>query len=84
MCSIDALTLAPYLVPAFAGAFLVSTTLMCFMRRTYEQTLSKVARRVAVLESSAQQQQQQQQSSYYPPVAYPVMGTAPPPLLSII
>jgi hypothetical protein len=81
MCSIDALTLAPYLVPAFAGAFLVSTTLMCFMRRTYEQTLSKVARRVAVLESSAQQQQQ---SSYYPPVAYPVMGTAPPPLLSII
>jgi hypothetical protein len=78
MCSIDALTLAPYLVPAFAGAFLVSTTLMCFMRRTYEQTLSKVARRVAVLESS---QQQQVHSAYYPPpVAYPVMGSAPPPL----
>jgi hypothetical protein len=74
MCSIDALTLAPYLVPAFAGAFLVSTTLMCFMRRTYEQTLSKVVRRVAVLE-------QQAQPAYYPPpVAYPVMGTAPPPL----
>jgi len=76
MCSIDALTLAPYLVPAFAGAFLVSTTLMCFMRRSYEQTVAKVAGRVAVLES----QQQQQQSSYYPPVAYPVRGSAPPPL----
>lgn len=84
MCSIDALTLAPYLVPAFAGAFLVSSTLMCFMRRAYEQTLAKVARRVAALESSQQQQQQQPQHSYYPPVAYPVTGTAPPPLLSLI
>ena len=79
MCSIDALTLAPYLVPAFAGAFLVSTTLMCFMRRTYEQTLAKVARRVTVLEST----QQQQQPYYPPPIAYPV-ATAPPPLLSLI
>jgi hypothetical protein len=78
MCSIDALTLAPYLVPAFAGAFLVSTTLMCFMRHSYEQTLAKVVRRVAVLE------QQQPQPAYYPPpVAYPV-ATAPPPLLSLI
>jgi len=83
MCSIDALTLAPYLVPAFAGAFLVSTTLMCFMRRAYEQTLTKVARRVTVLESA---QQQQIQPQYYPPVAYPVRATAPPaaPLLSLI
>ena len=81
MCSIDALTLAPYLVPAFAGAFLVSSTLMCFMRRAYEQTLAKVARRVAVLEST--QQQQQQQPYYPPPIAYPV-ATAPPPLLSLI
>jgi hypothetical protein len=82
MCSIDALTLAPYLVPAFAGAFLVSTTLMCFMRRAYEQTLTKVVRRVAVLESA----QQQQQQPYYPPIAYPVRATAPPaaPLLSLI
>jgi hypothetical protein len=79
MCSIDALTLAPYLVPAFAGAFLVSTTLMCFMRRAYEQTLAKVARRVAVLEST----QQSQHTYYPPPVAYPV-ATAPPPLLSLI
>jgi hypothetical protein len=82
MCSIDALTLAPYLVPAFAGAFLVSTTLMCFMRRAYEQTLTKVARRVAVLESA--QQQQQQQTYYPPPIAYPVRATAPAPLLSLI
>ena len=81
MCSIDALTLAPYLVPAFAGAFLVSTTLMCFMRRAYEQTLTKVVRRVAALEQ--QQQQQQQQAYYPPPIAYPV-ATAPPPLLSLI
>ena len=83
MCSIDALTLAPYLVPAFAGALLVSSTLMCFMRRAYEQTLSKVARRVAVLE---QQQQMQPQAYYPPPIAYPVRATAPPPapLLSLI
>ena len=86
MCSIDALTLAPYLVPAFAGAFLVSTTLMCFMRRAYEQTLTKVARRVASLESAQQQQIQMQSQPYYPPVAYPVRATAPPaaPLLSLI
>ena len=83
MCSLDALTLAPYLVPAFAGALLVSTTLMCFMRRSYEQTLAKVAGRVAVLESS-QQQQMQPLQSYYPPTAYPVRGSAPPPVLSLI
>jgi hypothetical protein len=80
MCSIDALTLAPYLIPAFAGAFLVSSTLMCFMRRSYEQILSKVAGRVTLLEQ--QQQQQQPVHSYYPPVPYPVRGTAPP--LSLI
>jgi len=81
MCSIDALTLAPYLVPAFAGALLVSTTLMCFMRRAYEQTLSKVAGRVTALEMQTQQQQQQQrQISYYPPV-YSAIATAPPPSL---
>jgi hypothetical protein len=83
MCSIDALTLAPYLIPAFAGAFLVSSTLMCFMRRSYEQILSKVAGRVTLLEQQQQQQQQQQPlHSYYPPVAYPIRGTAPP--LSLI
>lgn len=81
MCSIDALSLAPYLVPAFAGALLVSTSLMCFMRRAYEQTLTKVAGRVAILESQSQQQQMQ---SYYPPTPYPVRGTAPPPMLSLI
>ena len=84
MCSIDALSLAPYLVPAFAGALLVSTTLMCFMRRAYEQTLTKVAARVAVLESHQQQQQQQQQQPAYYPPPYPVRGTAPPPMLSLI
>ena len=85
MCSIDALTLAPYLVPAFAGALLVSSTLMCFMRRAYEQTLSKVTRRVAVLEQQ-QMQPMQPQAYYPPPIAYPVRATAPPPapLLSLI
>jgi len=73
MCSIDALSLAPYLVPVFAGALLVSTSLMCFMRRSYEATLSKVAGRVTLLESQAA-------ASYYPPAPYAMRPTAPPPL----
>ena len=74
MCSIGALDLMPYLIPVFAGSLLVGTSLMCFMRRSYESALVKVAGRITALEQS--QAQQVPQLSYYPPLNFAVRPSA--------
>ena len=81
MCDISPLSLAPYLVPVFAGSFLMGISLMCFMRRTYDNGIAKIVAQLALLEKQVQESAVQstvqpmvqpmvQSQGYYPPVAY--------------
>lgn len=70
MCDIGGLALAPYLVPVFAGSFLMGISLMCFMRRSYDNGVAKIVARLALLEKQVQESAVQPTAPYYPPVAY--------------
>ncbi len=91
MCEIAPLSLAPYLVPVFAGSLLMGISLMCFMRRTYDNGIAKIVAQLALLEKQVQDPQPirqpiTHQQGYYPPATYPsyppntysVMPSAPP------
>jgi hypothetical protein len=72
MCDIGGLALAPYLVPVFAGSFLMSISLMCFMRRSYNNSIAKIVAQLALLEKQVQNPQPiTHQQGYYPPANYP-------------
>lgn len=85
MCEIAPLSLAPYLVPVFAGSFLMGISLMCFMRRTYDNGIAKIVAQLALLEKQVQdpqivgpsvspvrvRQPITYQQGYYPPANYP-------------
>ena len=72
MCDIGGLALAPYLVPVFAGSFLMSFSVMCFMRRSYDNGVAKIVAQLALLEKQVQNPQPiTHQQGYYPPANYP-------------
>ena len=72
MCDIGGLALAPYLVPVFAGSFLMSISVMCFMRRSYNNSVAKIVAQLALLEKQVQNPQPiTHQQGYYPPANYP-------------
>jgi len=82
MCDIGALSLAPYLVPVFAGSLLMGISLMCFMQRSYDKGITKIVAQLAFLEQQVREQAPPQHVSqpmtYYPPqVAYAVRPSAP-------
>ena len=86
MCDIGALSLAPYLVPVFAGSLLMGISLMCFMQRSYDKGVTKTVAQLAFLEQQVREQAPPQHVSphvsqpmtYYPPqVSYAVRPSAP-------